>query len=461
MPPGLSASLTEELVAILQRPVGDEARVRASQHVADWLGTVVAGLHTEEGRILVSTWRDLSSAGPCFVPALGRRDAMTSAAVYGGLGITLELDDLHLGALVHPGDVVIPAALTAAQMQNGRGHAFLDAVVRGYEAVIRVGASVGPGHYRHWHNTASCGAFGAAAAVSSILDLDPGQWASALGNAGTQVGGLWQCREEKSMSKVLHTARAASGGLLAALLAQRSFTGPRFILEGPMGFYAATCPDPDVRALTSDAAGPWKIFEASVKRWPACGHVIPCIDAAMEIAASVTADMIRDVSVKTYTDALVFADQPNPKTDLEYKFSLQHGAAIGLLGGRSASAFGCSGGEQGQIPMLRSKVRVEATESPGGVPPTQPWGAMVVVGTSKGDSLRAFCGDPKGTPANPLTGEELRSKFVGLTTPLAEDASAAARLYDGVLSLSQDRPVGDSLTLLEELIGQRSEWVRK
>ena len=77
--------------------------------------------------------------------------------------------------------------------------------------MIRVGRSVGPTHYRYFHNTATCGVFGSAAAAASVLSLDAVRTVDALGNAGTQASGLWQCRIEDTMSKQLHLVSQEGG----------------------------------------------------------------------------------------------------------------------------------------------------------------------------------------------------------------------------------------------------------
>ncbi len=45
----------------------------------------------------------------------------------------------------------------------------LDAAVRGYEAMIAVGAALDAHHYAHWHPTATAGVFGATAAFGSVI----------------------------------------------------------------------------------------------------------------------------------------------------------------------------------------------------------------------------------------------------------------------------------------------------
>ena len=104
-----------------------------------------------------------------------------------------------------------------------------------------------------------------------------------LAQSQAQAAGLWQVRLEPVMGKQLHTGHAAWAGLSAATLAQAGFTGPRHILEGPHGFYAAMCADARTDRLLADD-GDWLIHSASFKPWPACRHTHAAIDAARKEA---------------------------------------------------------------------------------------------------------------------------------------------------------------------------------
>ena len=77
-----------------------------------------------------------------------------------------EIDDVHHECSLHPGIVVVPAALAMAEGQRASGRRLITAVVAGYDIVVRVARAAGPSHYAHWHTTGTCGTFGAAAAAS-------------------------------------------------------------------------------------------------------------------------------------------------------------------------------------------------------------------------------------------------------------------------------------------------------
>ncbi len=326
---GAQETKTQRLAAILARPVAAADRARAAGALADWAGCAIAGAASPVGRILLA--RGAQDAGPCCLIGGGRADPAGAAFAHGGLGNILEMDDVDNRAVLHPGTTVIPAALAAGQGANATGRALLDAIVRGYEAVIRIGRAVGPGHYRFFHNTATCGPFGAAAAVASVLGLEASATASALGLAGTTAGGLWRTRHEpQSLAKQIHAARAARDGLESADLAQRGVCGPLAILEGEQGFFQALCPDATPDAVDADVDAPWAIHAVSFKFWPACRHVHAAIDAAQALRAEIGPDLAcaRGFVVETYPAAVTFCDKPDPRTSLEAKFSFQHAVAV-------------------------------------------------------------------------------------------------------------------------------------
>jgi 2-methylcitrate dehydratase PrpD len=306
-----SLSLTEQLAKHLQRPVYDATRARARLHLLDWLGCV-AGARRSEIAAVVSR-RELDGV---------------SRSSY--LGNVLEMDDIHRSSILHPGPVIWPAALIAVEDEQASFDQLLNGVVRGYEATIAVGATFDTHHYGFYHNTSTAGRFGAAAVGASIYGLTLSQSVDAFGNAGSMAGGLWQMRHESTMTKQTHISQAAHGGLWQAWLAHGGMTGPRFILEGPQGLYAATCRQP--RPMTFPDQ--WRVHEVSFKLWAACRHAHPVIDCALELRAA--GSLAAPFHIETYADAITFCDNANPTTEAQAKFSLQHAVAV-IADGRNAT----------------------------------------------------------------------------------------------------------------------------
>jgi 2-methylcitrate dehydratase PrpD len=427
-------TLTEGLVTLLGRPVPAATLERAALHVLDWIGCATLGAREPAGTVLAEFARR-SGAGPCHALGVGGLPAAAAILANGGLGNLLEMDDIHRAAILHPGPVIVPAALAAAQELGAPAPSFLAAVVRGYEATIRLGCSVGPGHYRRWHNTATCGPLGAAAAVASLRGLAPERTADALGNALTQAAGPWQCRHEHVMTKQLHTAHAAHAGWLAAQLAALGFTGPRAMLEGPQGFYAAMCPDPDPEALLTGPEEPWKVYETSFKPWPACRHAHAAIDAALALRDAVPPARIVRATVRTYGDAIVFCDRPVPTTPLEARFSLQHAVAVTLLDGApQLAAFEPAALERADLAALRRKVSVGAGEPYTSAYPRH-YGAELTLALDDGTERRFDCPDALGDPENPISPEQVQAKARALMSAAGVAPARIAAIVERTLAL--------------------------
>lgn len=429
----MTKSLTRQLYAVLSRSIAPDDRRRAVLHVIDWIGCATIGAQSPAGATLTQV-NDMFGGGPCRI--IGRRETTSAAGAAfanGALGNVLEMDDIHRTSILHPGPVVIPAVLAASQAFDLSATAFLDGIIRGYEALIRIGRSVGPGHYAKWHNTSSCGPFGAAAGVAFALGLDEEQFVSALGNAGSTASGLWRCRHEPVMTKQWHTARAAEDGLAAALLAQRGLTGPQFILEGEQGFYAATAPDADPDAVIADPDGPWLIYDTSFKPWAACRHAHAAIDAALAVrAAGMTPDAIAALTIETYGDAARFCDRQTPTSEIEAKFSLQHAAAITLINGEPGlDDFGAERRADAAVAALRDRMSVRVTEAFDTAYP-QHYGSAIALRLQDGRQRRFSVPDALGDPARPLTDDAIIAKARALLDAAGSRQDAADVIAAGL-----------------------------
>lgn len=326
----------------------------------DWLACVAGGRGSEAHR----------------VAAAAGLDPVRRAAL---LGNWLEMDDVHRAALLHPGPVIWPAALLAEPKDMD---ALLDGAVRGYEAMIVVGAMLDAHHYARWHPTATAGTIGAAAAAASIAELDRERICWALGNAGSVTGGLWHMRHADVLTKQMHVLHAATTGAFMAEMAGHALTGPSALLEGAQGLFFAMCEAPRPLELGDG----WRIDEVSFKPWAACRHAHPAIDCALELRAA--GRLAPPFHVETYKDAITFCDRPDPQTPAQAKFSLQHAIAV-VANGRNAEPADFTTEAIAALAPLRDKVSVSEDRAFTGSYPTH-FGARV-----NGFMLRDTLGDPE------------------------------------------------------------------
>ena len=368
-------SLTQRLAKHLLRPVDDHMRARARLHLLDWVGCVIGARGS-----------DVHACFPEHDP--------DSAAKAAFLGNVLEMDDVHRTARLHPGPVIWPTVLFGDADDMAE---LLDAGVRGYEAMIAIGATLDAHHYAHFHPTATAGLFGAAAGAASLLECSADEMAMALGLAGSVSGGLWQTRHEGPMAKQWHVMHAMMSGGAAAYYARLGMTAPARILEGPQGLYAATCRTPAPLNLTDE----WRLAEVSFKPWAACRHAHPVIDCALELMAA--GRLKPPFEVETYADALTFCDRPNPRSEGEAKFSLQHAVAV-IADGRGAGPEDFTPAAIAALTDLRAQVKVAENPAITARYPAH-FGARV-------NGLELV--DTRGDPERPLDQEGLFAKLHGL-----------------------------------------------
>lgn len=246
------------------------------------------------------------------------------------LGNLYEMDDVHRVARLHPGPVIWPA-LFANLPKAGTLEQLLSAAVCGYQAMIDLGEMLDDFHYSNFHPTATCGAFGAACAISKIQSLSKEQFISAGANALSIMGGLWNMRHSRNDTKQWHIFNSIISGQNAAKIAQAGLTGSANIIEGAQGVIAAFALKPG-QSTSSDY---WHITNTSFKPWAACRHVHPAIDCALELK-NIDQLQSESIIIETYDDAILFCDKPSPNTPNEAKFSIQHAIAV-IIGGGNCS----------------------------------------------------------------------------------------------------------------------------
>jgi 2-methylcitrate dehydratase PrpD len=408
-----------------------ERAVQAAKRVVlDWLGNVYAGAETATGRLLAEVALQQGPGSEALLVGHDRYGAaMTAALVNGGCAHIVEFDDIYKNAIYHPAAPTIAAALAVAQRQHLDGRRLITAIAAGYDVGNLIGEAVQPSHYKFWHTTGTVGTFGAAAAAGNLLGLGAEQMAWALGNAGSQAAGLWQFIDDgQTMTKPLHPGKAASNGVLAALLAAKGFNGATRILEGEKGFCNATSQGWSFDKVLAKLGKEHTVEQTTFKAYPSCGHTHPTIDAALAImkAHGVRAADVERVKVRTYDAALSVASNPAPTTTHQAKFSIQYCLALALRhGGVALAGFATErlGDPETRALMRRIEV-VDEKELSAVVPGKRP--AIVELTTKAGATHRHRVDYRKGDPENPLTAEELERKFLDLSRSRLGEAEARA-----------------------------------
>ncbi len=411
----------------------DDAREVARHCVLDFFGVALAGAREPLVDFLVDVVVEPENSSA--VSLIGRSEratAATAALVNGAAGHALDFDDAHMGMSGHPTVPVLPAVLALAEQTRADGKALLTAFVAGVELECRLGLLLGPRHYDiGFHSTGTLGTFGAAAAAAHLLGLDEPAWLHAMGLAGTQAAGLKSTFG--SMGKPLHAGRAASTGLVSALLAERGFTAAPNVIEVAQGFAATHAGATGNGAALDRVAGRFLIRDTLFKYHAACYLTHAPIEAARTIRARdrVNAERVESVEVTVAPALLGVCNIQEPATGLEGKFSLRATTALALLGTDTAELATYSDTTMRDPALVRLRDRIRIVTDPA-LATTRAKVSVVASGerfSADGDT---------GTPAPDLSVQRarLREKFDALATPVL-GASRATELAEAALHVDE------------------------
>lgn len=421
----------------------------ANKSFYNWAGCTIGGFASQPAPQIALNTTLGPFSGPGTSSILGANgtisqgfaDAQVAALVNGIASHVDDYDDTHLETIIHPAGPVASALLAIAEAYGPfTGQEFMTAFVAGVETECKLGLSVYPEHYDvGWHITSTTGSIGAAVAVSKLLSSDTEHTAQAIGIAATQVIGMQVFFG--SDTKSFHIGRAAQSGMLAALLAKNGYTSSDQALEAKYGWLQVVSTRENATAYFDQLGEIWEIEKNTFKPFP-CGIVMhPTIDGAIQLSnqtkeEGLSLDDAKSIELRVNPEVLVLTGKTDPQTGLEGKFSIYHAAAVGLLYGEATpSQFTNEVVKNSTVVDTRKKVNVTTDD---GVPTDA---AYVTLELGNGTKLEKHVEHTKGSLENPLTGDELKKKFMEQVT-LAIGSERAGRAYSAFIEASTLDDIG-------------------
>ena len=455
----LSQFTAEIALDRLPRPVIDRARFL----VLDLVGNIVRARHDAESTpSFLATARAMGMANGNFgvFGDTARYTPLGAAFLNGALAHSLDFDDTHAAGSLHPGAPVISAAIAAGEMVGASGAEVLAAIIAGYEITCRIALALPAGdHYnRGFHPTATCGAFGAAAAAGRVFGFNAKQIAGAFGTVLSQTAGSLEFLVNGAWTKRFQVGWAASNGLMAATLVREGFKGAAQAFEGPHGFLKAYAPNPAPERAVQDLGEVFELMHTAVKPYPSCRYGHASVDAALALRAAndFQPDEIESVLIGLPNAGMLLVGQPadkkaNPQNVVDGQFSGPFVVAAALTKG----AMGWDSYRLLQDPAIRALLpRIISQFDPEieAEYPANMSGKVTIRARGKDFVQKVVV--PKGEPDNFLTASELRAKFFGLTEAVL-GAERAAHLADGVLAIDRTNEIGSLVGLSMPLAAMR------
>ena len=340
--------LSEYLVNLSYDDIPKEATEKAKLCFIDYLAVYLRGLESDNAKIAIKTIYELY--GTDF-------NSLNKGFINGIASHSLDLDDGHRWAQLHPGSVVFSTVLALISDRNLdldiTSEEFLEVVIGGYEIAIALGMLVNPDHRNQgFHSTGTIGTFAAGAVASKLLRLDKEKTEHCLGLCATQSSGLLEADHAGTMGKSLHVGNAVYNGILSAYLAKNGFTGGESLIDGKEGFIKAMASDlfdrhADDNCNLDDSKlsqfidmnlNKFHINNVYLKKYPFCRHIHSAIDSTLVLKddlkdlnnLEIDCSDISSIDIETYRIASEH-DNYNPKNAQDLKQSLPYAVAIALV----------------------------------------------------------------------------------------------------------------------------------
>lgn len=365
-------------------------------------------------------------------------------------GHAQDFDDTCLKVQTHPGAVIIPVAMAMAEETGASGLQVMKAIAAGMEVMLRVAHSVSPGCLQRGHHTPQAtGPFGAAITAGLLLGLSEEQLRNAMGIAGSFSGGLIEYTQSGGSVKRIHTAIPTTAGIRAAFFAADGLTGPSTVLEGKKGFCTVYSDTTDLSRLTDRLHERYLIHEVALKYYNCCYFIHAPLEATLQLTREhgLTPDLIRSIRVGTSKHGTVHVGRiKEPHDSLGAQFSVQYTLALALLKE-------IPGLESYEENLWNPDIRAYASKVDVFEDPTctaeypENWGSIVEIETHDGRTLSNRVRFPIGNPENPMSDEQICSKFIRNVNGKISNLQAEF-LYDKIGSLESVKDIRELTGLL-------------
>jgi 2-methylcitrate dehydratase len=425
----------------------------AKRFLLDSLGCALGGYVQEDVRIALAVLGEVAGPGPATVIGTGHKLDVVSASLANALMVrVMDYNDIYWQQdPSHPSDL-IPAALAMAERQGLGGRELIVGIVLGHELEMRLCEAAFPGiRERGWHH-ATLTAFVSPMVAGRMLRLPWEQLQHAIGISASRHATMGAVTAGKlTMMKNTVDPLATQSGVLAALLAERGYTGPEHVVDGKEGLVHVMGPAWRLDLLTDGLGDSWRIERCGMKAYPTEALTHAPISAVLELvrAHGLGPDDIVRVRIRSLAraaDILADPSKYDPRTKETADHSLPYVIAAAIVDGEvTPRQFEP---ERIGAPEIRAQLRkVEVVADPGieaDFPSLQR--VHVTIETADGRSLVHTLDYPKGDPRNPLTDAEVEAKFESLAdTVLSRDARN--RLVDAVWSLDSLASVSSLMEL--------------
>ncbi len=429
-----------------------DAVKEAKRYLLDSLGCALGGYQQHDVKIALEVLGEHAGGGNTTVIGSGNKvDPVTSALLNALMVRCMDYNDIYWKQdPSHPSDI-IPAALSIGERRNLGGKDLIVGIILGHETEMRMCEAAFPGiRERGWHHATITG-FCSPVVAGKLLGLDPEKLQHAIGIGACRHATFGAAVAGKlTMMKNTVSPMATQSGVLAALLAEKGYTGPEHIFEGKEGLVHCMGPDWKLDILTEGLGESWRILQCGMKAYPT--------EALTHAPISVTLDLVKEhdlkpdeivkVHIRSLARAADILSDPSkydPRTKETADHSLPYVISAAIADRQVTPAQFKA--DKIMDPVIRAQLnKIEVVADPeieALFPELQR--VIVTITTTDGRELTKQVDYPKGDPRNPLTDDEILEKFDALSSPILSE-SARSRIKETIWDLEN---LGTITELLE------------
>jgi 2-methylcitrate dehydratase len=433
----VSWKLAEWAASLRYEHLSADAVHAAKLFLYDSFGCALGGSQQHDVLICLKHFKAMGGKKTCTCFVSGWQTNPVDAAFLNALMIrAMDYNDIYWKAdPSHPSDI-IPAALSICEMDKLSGKELIVGTIIAYEIEMRLCEFGEPGIREYgWHH-ATLTSIAAPIVAGRMLGLPAEQTQQAIGISASPSMCLGAVTAGKlTMMKNTVDPLATRGGVQAALLAQRGYTGPEHSIDGKESFThcfgkAQTSNGGTAKfdlskltdALPRSKNDHYKVIDCGMKSFPIEALSHAPLTAMMKIVkdqlgGKVSADDVAEVKVEVIARAAdILGDpakyRPNSKETADH--SLPYSLAVGLADGMvTPLQFKDERIADQKLWGVMDKIKVVPNQEFEGLfPKFQP--SRVRITLKDGKSYTQRVDVPKGDPRDPMTEDEIAVKFTAL-----------------------------------------------
>mgnify|MGYP001557046738 FL=1 len=436
--PNVTCTMAEWAASVNYEDLPAAVVTEAKRYLMDSMGCVLGGAQQHDVHIAREVLGECAGAGDATVLVTGEKWDPVSASLLNALMIrVMDYNDIYWKQdPSHPSDI-IPAAMATAERAGRSGRDLLVGIALAYEFEQRLCEVSIPGVREiGWHH-ATLTAAASPIAAGRMLGLNPEQIQHAIGISASRHCTTGSVTAGKlTMMKNTVDPMATQSGVIAALLAEKGYTGPEHVLDGKEGFSHVFSTDWKFDILTDGLGDSWRILQCGMKFFPTEALTHAPISATLDLVNEhdLAADEIETVTIHSLARAADILADPS-KYDPRSKETADHSlpyVIAAAVADRQVTPIQFTDAKimDDKIRAQLPKVKVIADPEIEAVFP-ELQRVRVVIRTTDGREVEKELDYPKGDPRNPLTNDEISGKFKALAEGVAT-AEDVERMQDTI-----------------------------